>query len=305
MPVLRACLLVIGALAATHALRAQPPEPTPPAKPDAAPAASASRDDSAAEGLGWRLGTQAWTFRDRTAFEAVDTAHRLGLKYIELYPGQPLSPDHRDAKVGPDLTPDQRAELKKHVASASVTAVSFGVVNFAKDEAAARKVFDFARDMGLETITGEPALDAWDLVARLCDEYRINLAVHNHPKPATYWNPDTVLAAVKDRSSRLGACADTGHWPRSGLVALDCLKKLQGRILTLHFKDIAGGVDKPWGTGDSNARAMLAELHRQHFRGVISVEYESGAGPELEANVARCIAFFDSVARDLAAKPPE
>ena len=26
-----------------------------------------------------------------------------------------------------------------------------------------------------------------------------------------------------------GACADTGHWPRSGLVAVDCLKKLEGR----------------------------------------------------------------------------
>ena len=38
----------------------------------------AVRDDAAAEKLGWRLGAQAWTFRDRTAFEAIATAHRLG-----------------------------------------------------------------------------------------------------------------------------------------------------------------------------------------------------------------------------------
>jgi sugar phosphate isomerase/epimerase len=114
-----------------------------------------------------------------------------------------------------------------------------------------------------------------------------------------------VLANVKDRSKRLGACADTGHWPRSGLNAVECLKKLEGRIICLHFKDIAPadatGTDQPWGTGANNARGMLQELHRQGFKGVISLEYETGSGPELEKNAAKCIAFLDSVAQELAA----
>ena len=54
------------------------------------------------------------------------------------------------------------------------------------------------------------------------------------------------------------------------------------------------------GHGECDARGILAELARQGFHGLIDVEYEDGAGPELEANVARCIAFFDQTARELA-----
>lgn len=258
------------------------------------------RDDAAAEKLGWRLGVQAWTFRDRTAFEAIDTAAKLGLRYIELYPGQALAPGQEDVKVGVDLTAQEREALRKKLASANVKAVSFGVVGFDEDEAAARRIFEFAKEMGLENVSCEPTPEACGMVEKLCEEYGINAAFHDHPKPSRYWDPEIVLAAVKDRSKRMGACADTGHWKRSGLVPVECLKKLEGRIVELHFKDIADGVDKPWGTGDGDARGMLAELSRQGFRGLVCVEYEDGAGAELEDNVARCIAFFDRTARELA-----
>ena len=257
------------------------------------------RDDAAAEKLGWRLGVQAWTFRDRTACEAIDTAAKLGLKYIELYSGQALCPELKDAKVAVDMSEEQRSLLQKKLKSAGVKAVSFGVVGFDNNEAEARKIFDFAKAMRLENISCEPEPDAYELVDKLCNEYKINAAIHNHPKPARYWSPEVVLGAIAGRSKRMGACADTGHWPRSGLVPLDCLKQYEGHIIELHFKDITDGVDRPWGTGKGDARGMLAELQRQKFKGLINVEYEDGAGPVLEANVARCIEFFDNTAREL------
>lgn len=264
------------------------------------------RDDSAAEQLGWRLGVQAWTFRDRTAFEAIDTAKALGLKYIELYPGQRLSPDHRDAKVAIDMPADLQQALLQKLKASGVKLVNFGVVGLGKDEAAGRRLFDFAKAMGIETLTCEPDADAWDLAEKLADDYGINVACHDHPKPSRYWNPQAVLDAVQQRSKRLGACADTGHWPRSGLSPVACLDMLQGRILTLHFKDIAPldktGEDKPWGTGAADAKAMLRLLQQQGFRGVFSIEYETGQGKELEANVRKCIAFFDAQAAALLAQ---
>ncbi|MBK7644988.1 MAG: sugar phosphate isomerase/epimerase [Planctomycetes bacterium] len=258
-----------------------------------------ARDDSAAEKLGWRLGVQAWTFRDRTAFEAIDTAARLGLKYIELYPGQSFSPEHKDLKVDTDLTDEQRVELLKKLASAHVKAVSFGVVGFSKDEQEARKLFDFAKALGLENISCEPEEGACALVDKLCNEYGIRAAIHDHPKPSHYWDPQIVLDAVKDCSPKIGSCADTGHWKRSGLVPVECLKKLEGRVIESHFKDIADGVDQPWGTGQCDARGLLAEFKRQGFRGLIDIEYEDGAGEVLEQNVAKCIEFFDKTAREL------
>ncbi|MFO1054787.1 MAG: sugar phosphate isomerase/epimerase [Planctomycetota bacterium] len=295
------CVVLAGLISSTQ-VRAQERAA---AEPAAATKMAAARDDYAAEQLGWRLAVQAWTFRDRTAFEAIDTAHRLGLRYIELYPGQKLSPEHGEAKVGVGMTPELLVALAEKLQSSQVHVVNFGVVGLNKDEHAARALFGFAKSLAIETITCEPDDDAWDLGEKLADEYGINLACHDHPKPSHYWNPDTVLAAVQHRSPRLGACADTGHWPRSGLEPIACLQKLRGRIKTLHFKDIAPldktGIDRPWGTGAENARGMLEELHAQGFRGAISIEYETGAGKELEDNVARCIAFFDGVARELRA----
>lgn len=259
------------------------------------------RDDAAAEGLGWKLAVQAWTFRDRTATEAIQTAARLGVKYIELYPGQALSPSMKGSKVGPDLTPDGRAILKDTLNSSGVTVLNFGVVNFTSDEPASRRIFEFAKAMGIQTITCEPVdAAAWDVASRLAAEFKIRLACHNHPKPSKYWNPDTVLESIKGRGEYIGACADTGHWTRSGLSTVECLKKYEGKIISLHFKDITDNQDRPWGTGQSDAPGMLRELHRQSFKGVIAIEYEHGAGPELEANVARCIEFFDAQARQIA-----
>ena len=266
----------------------------------AATAQNPARDDAAAEKLGWRLGTQAWTFRDRTAFEAIDIAAKLGLHYIELFPGQELSPDQKEAKVGPELSEAQRAALLKKLEASKVKAVSFGVVGLSKDEAEARKIFDFAKKMGMENLSCEPEPDALELVDKLCNEFGINAAIHNHPKPSRYWNPESVLEAVHGRSKRMGSCSDTGHWSRSGLVPVECLKKLEGHTIELHFKDIKDGVDQPWGKGKGEARAMLAELKRQGFRGLIDIEYEDGEGAVLEANVARCIEFFDDTARELA-----
>jgi sugar phosphate isomerase/epimerase len=298
------CCMLFG-LSAFAVAQQQPPA-VPSQQPSGQDASVAKdvRDDSAAEKLGWRLGVQAWTFRDRTAFEAIDTAHALGLKYIELFPGQRLAKEFGDTKVDVGMPEAQLVALKAKAAADQIKITSFGVVDIAKDEAQARKLFDFANALGLETITCEPNEDAWDLVEKLCDEYHVNAACHDHPKGhSLYWNPESVLAAVKDRSQRLGACADTGHWPRSGLNAIACLKQLQGRIITSHFKDIAPadatGIDQPWGTGANDARGMLEELHRQGFKGEISIEYETGKGKELEANVSKCIAFFDQVAAEL------
>lgn len=274
-----------------------PAQPSKETKPALKPAESASkRDDAAAEALGWKLGMQAWTFRDRTTEEAIQTTSRMGIKYMQLYVGQELSKSRPGVKVGMEMSAEDREALKKMLTDAKVTAVSLGVVGFKNNEAEARKTFEFAKAMGLERIAAEPDVDAWDVVAKLADEFAIPVACHNHPKPSTYWDPAVVLASIKGRTKRLGVCADTGHWKRSGLDPKQCLDSLSGLILELHFKDIDQGKDKPWGTGSCDAIGMLKVLQSQGFRGHVFVEYEDGAGAELDANVGKCVEFFDKTA---------
>ncbi len=253
----------------------------------------------------WRIGTQAYTFNRYTLFEAIDKARALGLNFIELYPGQALSPDKPDIKFSHDSPKEIRDLVKAKLAEDGITAINYGVVLFKPEETEARKIFDFAKDMGIQTIVSEPenSPKMWDLCDKLTQEYGINLAVHNHPKPSVYWDPKVLAAAIKGRNPRIGACADTGHWMRSGIDPIEALHILEGRIISSHLKDLPEfgkpeAKDVIWGTGQGNLKAVLAELHRQRFSGVFSIEYENhwlSSMPE----IAECIKYFHKVTRDL------
>ena len=189
--------------------------------------------------------------------------------------------------------------------------VNMGVVKPGIDEAESRKIFEGAKRMGITVLVAEPEVHdkmdelgpVMDVVEKLAKEYNIKVAIHNHPGPKNfYWNPDTILAAVKGRSPLLGACADVGHWVRSGLDPVASLKKLEGRVITLHFKDLnepgLKAHDVPWGTGISNAKGMLTELKRQGFKGAICVEYEynwENSAPE----IAESAKWFNATCADL------
>jgi sugar phosphate isomerase/epimerase len=256
----------------------------------------------AADRMGWRLGCQAWSFNHFTFFEAIDKTSSLGLKYIEAFPGQTLSKEHEGHLVDENMSVGSEEALKKKLAESGVTLVNYGVCGLSEDEAANRRIFQWAKRMGIETLVAEPPEKAMELLDKLCGEYQINVAIHNHPTPSHYWNPNTVLRAVKDRSKRIGACADTGHWVRSGLDPVESLKKLEGRIICLHFKDLnkkaMDAHDVPWGTGVCEVRKMLAELSRQRFRGVFSIEYEYHWDKSLP-EIAQCVEFFEKAVEEM------
>jgi sugar phosphate isomerase/epimerase len=257
-----------------------------------------------AEKLGWRLGCQAYSFKNFTLFEAIDKTASLGLKYIEAFPNQVLSKDQSKIKVNESLPADARQDLMKKLGDCGVKLVNYGVCVLSDKENDSRKVFDFAKDMGIETLVSEPAEESMEMLDKLCAEYAINIALHNHPKPSHYWDPDIVLKACQGRSHRIGSCSDTGHWSRSGLNPLESLKKLEGRIVSLHFKDLnqkgPQAHDVPWGTGVCDVKAMLAELKRQRVKAVFSIEYEYNWDNSLP-EITQCVAYFDKIAAELAA----
>jgi sugar phosphate isomerase/epimerase len=258
-------------------------------------------DTSAEVTLGWQLGVQAYSFNRFTFFEAVDKATSIGLKYIEAYPGQRISEDI-DGQMGVGMSDEQIDAVKQKLESAGIQLVAFGVTGLSADEAESRKTFEWCKRMGVEVINTEVKEDAFDTLEKLCAEFNIKVGLHNHPEPSYYWNPDKVLDVLRGRSHMIGACADTGHWMRSGLDPVECLEKLEGRIVSMHFKDLnrmgRRAHDVPWGTGSGNLRAMLEELKRQGFAGPISAEYEHNwlnSLPEIDQSVRN----FRTVAADL------
>lgn len=231
---------------------------------------------------GFALGCQAWTFKEYSVMEAIDKTAAAGGKVIEFFPGQNFSPDQPDVKFDHNATDEMIAKVKAHLAERGIRAVNYGVVAIPKDEAGARKIFDFAKKLDLYGITTE-SVESIDTIEKLVKEYDIRVGFHDHPRqpknPAyRMWDPNYVLSVVKDRDHRIGACADVGHWVRSGLNPVDCLKILHGRVVSVHLKDLneksPDAHDVPDGTGVSDIPAILKELKHQHFVGNISIEYE-------------------------------
>jgi sugar phosphate isomerase/epimerase len=257
------------------------------------------RDDKASEKLGIKLSLQCYTFRALSFFETVDEAKKMGIRYLEIYPGQKLKPGS-DVSVNKDMSPETITEIKQKLADAGgLKLIAYGVDGIATDEAGARKEFEWAKTMGIKVLVTETTPTEMD--DKLCTEFKIRMALHNHPQS---WPPEQVLAATKDRVKLIGSCSDTGHWVRRGLVPVEQMQKLEGRIEHLHFKDLNkyGGDahDVPWGTGVSDAKGMLTELKRQGYKGYMSIEYETGSVSELESNLPQCVAFFDKTTKELA-----
>lgn len=200
---------------------------------------------------------------------------------MECYPDQVIGEGIEGTMDYHMNTVTQKKILKK-LEEKGLTLIAYGVIT-PNSNAEWRKLFDFGKSMGIQTFTSEPDEKDLTFLSRLCDEYGINVAIHNHPYPKHYWNPDTLLAAIKGQSSRMGACADIGHWVRSDLDPVACLKKLEGHVLHVHMKDLEAikgkdtgeeNRDVHWGTGVANTNGVINELKRQNFKGMISAEYE-------------------------------
>jgi len=254
---------------------------------------------SHAEKLGWRLGCCAYSINHLSFYETIDKIASLGLKHIVGFNWQKLDPRKADAVFSENMSAAERQETKKRLGDAGVK-LACCYCNALAQEDACRRLFGFARDMGIETLDGEPPIEAFDMLEKLCDEHQLNVAVHNHAKPSPNWKPETLLKMFQGRSKRIGACCDTGHWTRSGLNPVETLQKLQGRILTFDLKDVdEKGLCVPFGMGKGDIRGILNELHRQRFQGVIGIEYDQRPA-DIEKDLAQCIAYFNNTAEKLA-----
>ena len=273
-PILQLTLLSLAATSAVHA------EPIP----------ESLRQN------GWFIGAQAYTFKEFTTFEAIAKTKEAGGNMIEIYPGQTMKPDS-DVKVHHTMSEAAIVELLAECKRQGVHAVNYGVVG-ANNAEEVNKIMAFAKRLGLYAICTESTeqIGAWEAAAKETD---VKVAFHEHggsmdnPKYKV-WNPLYILGVVESRDKRVGACADLGHWCTSNLKPVECLRILDGRIISVHLKDKEKFGQAPVvtvGTGVVDVKACLDELMKQKFDGHISIEHEN----EWKDNVPQVKAAIDYV----------
>jgi L-ribulose-5-phosphate 3-epimerase len=227
----------------------------------------------AADG-GPQIGLQSWTCRNMTFDELVTFADQHHLKYLQLFPKHldPLAPREESLR--------KKAILAQH----GLVCYTFGVSRTSLDPAANRRLFEFARLMGIHLIVVAPNDPRqWDNLEALVKEFDIKLAIHNEGKGTPYSDPATVRAVLAARDPRIGVCLDAGHLTESGFDAAAAFRAYHGRVFDIHLKDKktithdgkTEVIDVLDGTGDVNYAGLFAEIRREHWSGVVAIETDN------------------------------
>lgn len=169
--------------------------------------------------------------------------------------------------------------------SKGLTLYTFGVTNTSLDQAENRKLFEFAKVMGVKVIVVEPRdFRIIDLLEQLVKEYDIKIAIHNHGIKTLYGNPLVVKTLIGHRDPRVGVCLDVGWITAAGFDAAKVFKDYEGRVFDIHLKDkrterTQGGedvhLDVMVGTGQANYAGLLAELKAAKWAGVMAIETDN------------------------------
>jgi sugar phosphate isomerase/epimerase len=265
----------------------------------AVPSFAIAKDDEAYGGF--KVGAQSYTFRTFKLDQAVKKIADCGMKYVEFYNGH----------VPLNSTPEQIKSVLNLCKDNGITPVAFGVEGFSKDHAANKKKFEFGAALGIKSLSADPSMDSFDSLDKLCDEFKIAIAIHPHGPSGKgrhqWWSAEVIMKAVKDHHKLIGTCLDTGHLIRMAqlgemLDPAQQVKVMGERNFGMHLKDHDNKrrTDVVYGKdgGVLDVVAVLKALREVKFNGAISIEYE--AKPDDPADdVKACLEVFRECVKKL------
>jgi len=265
----------------------------------AATMVGAARLARAAEGAnrygGFDVGMQSYTLRGFPVDEALMEINKLGLASVELFDAH-FSSKSSDADI---------EAMKSRTTSLGIKMKGHGVDPFGPDHEANRRWFVFARKAGIKNLSADPSEDAFDSLDKLCEEFQIRIAIHNHGPGARYDKISDVLNAIHGHHPLIGACADLGHYIRSGEDPVRAINLFEGRLYGIHLKDFAEQKAKTKGVilgqGHLDVVGVFRALRKVNFPpdGCLSLEYEENPKDPL-AEVKQCLAVASEAAKQAA-----
>ncbi|MEZ6138244.1 MAG: sugar phosphate isomerase/epimerase [Pirellulaceae bacterium] len=237
----------------------------------------------AAQAKGLQLGIQLYSLRGYDLDTALKHAADIGFQQVEFYSGMlPL-----------DSTAEHIEKIKKQVADLGMTISAHGVNGFSDNAEANRKTFEFSKALGIKNISADPDPKSFDQLDELVKEFDIRVAIHNHGPGHRYNKVVDVLRAIEGHDERIGACADLGHFIRSGESATEVVRLLKGRLYGIHLKDFAemqkDAKGVILGKGHLDVEGVIDALIAVDFPadGALSLEYEENPKNPL-AEIAEC-----------------
>lgn len=246
------------------------------------------------------LGVQSYTYRNFDLEPTLKRLQELGVKNAEFY----------SKHIPPASNSAQLQAILKLCKEYQVTPVAFGVQRFSKDHDANKKFFEFGKALGLKSFSADPDPDSFDSLDKLCEEFKIAVAIHPHgpagkDKLHRWYSAEIIMAAVKDHHPLIGSCLDTGHLIRSAQLGKNLDPAQQIRVMGkrnfgMHLKDHDNQrkTDVVFGKGVLNVTSVLKALKEVGFKGMVSIEYEANPNdpsPDLKA----CVEIFNKEVKSI------
>ena len=217
------------------------------------------------------IGIGTYSYHNLSMDEMIVQLNGLRVGEIEMSRGEFMLMNHPTE----ELFRSARTKLDR----AGIRCVSYYTATIKEDQDLENAV-RFARLLGSTNVTGDATGSILNRIDRRFTQEHLTFGIHNHyfkGEKFAYESPEDVLSALAGLSKTVGATADVGHFASCGHDPVDAVRKLGPRLILVHLKDIQavdGEVNVLLGTGISKISAVMQELHRQKFSGLVAVEYE-------------------------------
>lgn len=182
--------------------------------------------------LGWRLAIASDRFPHLTFFEAAAKADELRLGIVQGSSTQLVSIEI-PKKLDYNLAPGELSGVKERLRALNMRMPAYHTAVMGPNDGDMRKLFEFAKGLGVETIVSSPAPESLPAVDKLAEEFGVNVAIANRGTKDT-------LKAIASLSKRIGLYADLASWSREGIKPLDGLALVQHRLLAVNLRESAG-----------------------------------------------------------------
>ena len=242
--------------------------------------------------FGLKMGVATYTLRDLPIDQTIQGVKRVGLKYVSI----------KNVKNHIDLShsSEERRQRAQMFRDSGLIPLSVGNVSMRKGEAEIRMAFEYARDIGVQTMVCAPSHDAIPILDKMVKEFNIKLAIHNHgPEDKGFFpSPFDVMRAVEKFDKRIGLCIDVGHTARAGVDPAESILKCQERLYDVHMKDISAMGEKntpiEGGRGILDSKSILSALLKIKYQGLVGFEYEKD-GKDPIPGLAESVGYIKGV----------
>ena len=219
----------------------------------------------------FKMGIQSYSLRGYRhdgkpdVSKALAVTKELGLHYWESYTDHvPMTDDA-----------GKLAARKREIEAAGVTVMGYGVVHLTKNGDANRRIFEFAKALGLKYLSASPEPGSFAIIDRLIEEYDVAIGIHNHGPGDHFAKIETIAAAIKNHHPKIGCCIDTGHFLRSREDPVHAVEVFGKRIYGVHLKDVKDAKEfTVLGKGDLRTVDLLKALASHKYDYCLAIEYE-------------------------------